>query len=366
MNQHDKWSKEARYLAAFIVIAMLALVAWYMRAVFRPLAIAALLSYVLYPIVKFLSTRTRLSHRTAVIIVYILALLVFAAAPAIITPMVVEQFRTLAANLESILTHYEKFRSTSIRLLDLTIYPRQFLPKIPDISTNLLTPLAGNVFAVMGVVTKNFIVMWIVLISFYYFLRDGYRLGDIIIRIAPEKNQSELLHILERFRHIWSNYIRSQLAFMLAVGLLDTVAWLAIGLPGAVFLGIFAGLTSFVHEVGAILSGFLIILVALLEGSKYINVSNIWFAVIVLALYILLTGIKNAWLRPIIVGRAVSVHSGVVFVIVIGALMLHGTLAAFLAIPVLLSLLEINKYLRRRILGLPPFPEEEQPAAVDG
>ena len=72
----------------------------------------------------------------------------------------------------------------------------------------------------------------------------------------------------------------------------------------------------------------------------------------------ILTLIKNVWLRPVIVGRTVHIHPGIVFVVVIGALLFHGAMAAFLIVPVLLSLFEIGKYLRCQILGLPPFQDK--------
>jgi hypothetical protein len=52
-----------------------------------------------------------------------------------------------------------------------------------------------------------------------------------------------------------------------------------------------------------------------------------------------------------------------VFVVVIAALIFHGALAAFLVVPVLVSLLVIGRYLRRRILNLPPFPEGQDPSS---
>jgi hypothetical protein len=54
-------------------------------------------------------------------------------------------------------------------------------------------------------------------------------------------------------------------------------------------------------------------------------------------------------------------HSGVVFVIIIAALVFYGALAAFIAVPVFVSVLVLGRYLRRRILGLPPFAEGEDP-----
>ena len=148
---------------------------------------------------------------------------------------------------------------------------------------------------------------------------------------------------------------------MFVVGLVDSIVWLIIGLPGAIILGTLTGITSFVHEIGAIVSGVLSVLAALIGGSSYLQISNIWFAVLVLVLYLVLTAIKNIWLRPVIIGRHVHLHAGVVFVVVIAALVSHGALAAFLVVPVLISIFVIGRYLRRRIFGLPPFPEGQDP-----
>lgn len=358
MDEHTKWSKELRYLALLgMIIAMITLI-WYFKAIFNPIAIAALFAYVLYPVVKFLTKRTRLSHRISVAMVYVLSLLLLVSAPAIITPVAVSQVRLLYENIESLITHYGELRTTSVQFLNSTLNLAEFLPEVPAISSDMLSPLAEGVFAVVGAVTKNFLSVMVILVSYYYFLLDGHRLGEIFVHVAPASHRDDVRRIMERMRYIWADYLRSQLLFMFAVGIMDSVAWLAIGLPGAVFLGIFTGMTSFVHEIGAIVSGVLSVLVALLEGSNFFNLSNFWFAILVLILYLILTLIKNVWLRPVIVGRTVHLHPGIVFVVVIGALLFHGALAAFLIVPVLLSIFEIAKYLRCQILGIAPFQDD--------
>ncbi len=360
MKQQNAWTKEARIFALIILIVLVVGVVWYFRAITNPVIIAALLAYVSYPLVRFLSTRTRLSHQAAAIIVYILGLLVLAAAPAIITPVVVNQVRMLSVDIENMAMHYAELRTTQVEILNWAFYPSQFLPDVPEISTDLLSPLAEGVFVVVGAVTKNTIWVMVVLISWFYFLQDGYRMGELLIKVAPEKFQEDARKLMGQLRFVWSDYMRSQLTFMLAVGVMDTIAWLIIGLPGAVFLGMFTGLTSFVHEVGAIVSGIFSVGMALLEGSFYFNMSNFWFAVLVFVLYMILTAVKNFWLRPVIVGRRVHIHPGLVLIAILGALILHGALAAFLAVPVLLSLWIVAKYLRCRVLGLPPFPEDDE------
>ncbi|MBC8332083.1 MAG: AI-2E family transporter [Anaerolineae bacterium] len=360
MMQQEKWSKEARYGALASLIILVIGVLWYFRAVINPLVIAAIMAYITYPIVRFLSTRTRLSHGAAVVIVYILTILVMASAPAMITPVIVGQVRLFTVNFESLATHYAELRSTPVQFMEWVFYPQEFLPDVPQFSADMLSPIAESVFVVVGAVTKNFIWVMVMMISWFYFLQDGHRFGEGIVNIAPDNLQGDIRKLLGQLRFVWADYMRSQLTFMLAVGVVDSIVWLIVGLPGAVMLGFFTGLTSFVHEVGAIVSGVLSVGVALLEGSAYFSMSNFWFAVLVLVLYLILTAVKNFWLRPVIVGRTVHIHPGIVLVSILGALVLHGALAAFLVVPVLLSLWIIAKYLRCRVLGLHPFPADEE------
>lgn len=360
MIQQEKWSKEARYAGLVSLILLVIGVLWYFRAVINPLVIAAIMAYITYPMVRFLSARTRLSHGVAVVVVYILTILIIAAAPAIITPIIVGRVRLFTVNFESLATHYAELRATPIHVMGWVLYPQEFLPDMPQISTDMLSPIAESVFAVVGAVTKNVIWVIVMMISWFYFLQDGHRFGEGIVNIAPESLQEDIRKLMGQLRFIWADYMRSQITFMLAVGVIDTIVWLIIGLPGAVMLGFFTGLMSFVHEIGAIVSGILSVGVALLEGPTFFQMSNFWFAVLVFVLYMILTALKNFWLRPVIVGRTVHIHPGIVLVAILGALVLHGALAAFLVVPVLLSLWMIAKYLRCRVLELPPFPDDEE------
>ena len=274
-----------------------------------------------------------------------------------------ESGKAIELDLESISLYYDEFASSPVEFLQWTFFPGDLLPGLPAISTDLLTPISNNIFSIIQSVTKNFIWVLVVFVSVYYFLQDGAAVRHWIVRLAPYQFRVDVDHIYEQLGHVWADYLRSQLVFMFVVGLLNSITWLIVGLPGAIILGFLTGLTSFVHEIGAIISGILSVLAALIGGSSVFRLSNFWFAVLVFILYMILTGIKNIWLRPVIVGRHVHLHAGIVFVVVVAALFFHGALAAFLVVPVLVSLLVIGRYLRRRILGLPPFPEGQDPSS---
>ncbi len=363
MNEIPHWSKETRYLALIAGFAVLIGILWYFHGIINPLVIAAIIAYLLHPAVNFLATRTRLSHGLSVFIIYLFTIILVGASLALLTPVLIRQIQVIEFDLESLLRYYEEFISTPFVLFRWTFSPGQFLPKLPTISPDLLTPLMTNFFAILGALTKNFIWVLIMFVSIYYLLLDGHKIQGWIINLAPDPYHNDAEMIIEQLRHVWSDYLRSQLVFMLAVGIMDSIVWLGIGLPGAIILGAITGITSFVHEIGAIISGVVSVLAALIGGSSYLPLSNFWFAVLVFLLYLILTGVKNIWLRPIIVGRHVHLHAGIVFLVVIAALVFHGALAAFLVVPILVSLLVIGRYLRRRILGMPPFPEGQVPGA---
>ncbi len=86
---------------------------------------------------------------------------------------------------------------------------------------------------------------------------------------------------------------------MLIVAVTFLLLWSIIGLPGALILGILAGLFSIIPDVGPFLAALLAVIVALLEGSTWLPWDNVWFAWLVAGLYVVLSNVKNIWLRPI-------------------------------------------------------------------
>jgi predicted PurR-regulated permease PerM len=84
-----------------------------------------------------------------------------------------------------------------------------------------------------------------------------------------------------------------------------------------------------------------------------------------LLVYAVLIMIKNFWLRPYIMGRSVHMHEALVLISILLATMLWGILGALIVVPALASLGVIWDYLRRRILGLPPFPPPESVPGED-
>jgi predicted PurR-regulated permease PerM len=149
---------------------------------------------------------------------------------------------------------------------------------------------------------------------------------------------------------------------MLIVAVGFSIAWSVIGIPGALVLGILAGFLTIIPDVGPFIGVALAVGVALIEGSNWswMPSSSLAVALIAVAVYLVLITVKNFYVRPLVMGRSVHMNEALVLIIILLATIMWGILGALLVVPVVASLGIILDYLRRRIMGMEPFPVEEQ------
>jgi predicted PurR-regulated permease PerM len=166
--------------------------------------------------------------------------------------------------------------------------------------------------------------------------------------------------IHREIKEVWRGYLRGNLVLMLIVGVAFTIAWAVLGVPGALILGVIAGLLTIIPDLGPFIAALIAIAVALVEGSTYLPLSNFWFAVLVTAVYISLINVKSIYIRPRVFGRSVHMHEGLVFVTIMAAVILAGVLGALIVVPLLVSIGIIVRYLYRLALGQPLWPEPEE------
>jgi predicted PurR-regulated permease PerM len=105
------------------------------------------------------------------------------------------------------------------------------------------------------------------------------------------------------------------------------------------------------------------VIVALLQGSATLPVSNFTFALIVIGFYVLVQMFENNVIVPKVLGEAVNLHPLLVMTGVLVGASVAGILGALLAAPVLATIKEVASYAFNKMIGQPPFPEPALPAA---
>ncbi|MET0521992.1 MAG: AI-2E family transporter, partial [Jiangellaceae bacterium] len=166
----------------------------------------------------------------------------------------------------------------------------------------------------------------LVLFTLIFFLHGGRNIWQFVTKAFPP-------HVQERVREAGRAGFGSLIGYVRAtflVALVDAVGigtGLAImGVPLALPLASIVFLGAFIPLVGAVIAGFLAVVVALLaKGFIY--------ALITLGLVIAVQQLEGHVLQPLVMGRAVSIHPlGVVLAIAAGGV-LAGIIGALLAVP---------------------------------
>jgi predicted PurR-regulated permease PerM len=355
----NQWSITFRYVMGMIVFTAMIALLIYGREAVKMLVIAAFIAYLISPAVTVLTRNTKLSRRVAVNIVYFSALIVLVGVPAVLTPIFFDEIKIVARDLLDLprqmgdwLTPPKQFEVGGM-----VFHFEQLGESLGHMQESLFTPLPEEALALIESTSINVLWMLVILVSVHLFMSEWPGMRDWIINLAPNAYHRDMHELYKRLRKVWMAYLRGQIVLMLVVGIVFTIAWLIIGIPGALVLGVIAGLFTLVPDVGPFLAAALAFCVALLEGSSWIQLPNGWIAVIVALTYFVLINLKNFFLRPIIMGRSLRMNEALIFISIMIATILEGIMGALLIVPVLASAAVIMEYLRRRILGLPAFED---------
>ncbi len=354
----NQWSQPSRYFVGAILLVAFLLFLWWFRTAIEPLAYAAFIAYLASPIVHFIAQRTKLSRAAAVNLVYFSALAVMIAVPATLAPIFSDDLKLITADLQSRINEIRAASSQSIQFFGLTLNFKQ-LADVLAFSSQSVSPQPQEALSILETTSRGVLWIVVVLISVYYFMADWPRLRDWLIGLAPNSLHEDAYRLYTEISRVWTSFLLGQLTLMFEVGILFSIVWSALGVPGALLLGTLAGLFTLVPDIGPSVVALIAVVVALLEGSRWIPLSNIWFAALVLGSYILILNLNNIWARPRILGRSVQIHEGLVFVAIIVAVTVQGVLLAVTIVPLLATAGVILRYLRARLLGLPPFVGEE-------
>ena len=360
----DSWSIPFRYTVGIIIFISVVAFLIYASEAVTMFIIAAFTAYLISPAVVFLMERTRMSRTVAVNVVYFSALIVLVGIPAVLTPIFFDEIQLVAQDILELSEELSGFLSKPIQMGGFVLHLEQVGESMAHFQENMLSPLPEEALELLETTSINVLWILIILVSVHLFMSEWPRMRSWLIHLAPEPYQEDMGELYARLRNVWMAYLRGQIVLMVVVGVVFTIAWAAIGIPGALVLGVVAGLFTLVPDVGPTLAAALAIGVALLEGSTWIRLSedpvmnNLIVGGITFVLYLILINLKNFLVRPIIMGRSLHMNEALIFIAILTATILWGILGALLIVPVLASVAVIMEYLRRRILGLPPFEDD--------
>ena len=386
------WNKTTKYVVG-IGLALLGIYLLYLsRSVLPMLILAALIAGVVRPIIVWLQRRARLSRGVAVALVYLLALILFPVLLILIVPVIINAFhyvisidyarliQDINAWLQSMLA---SIKSAQLPVSALDAYVDQIieallnmlqssepstageLPSMDKVMQSIGTALAGTFGAatsLVGSVLSQVALLVFMFLASIYMSLGAHTYREKLLGAVPAAYRLEISTLLSRVGGIWSAYFRGELTLMLVIGLLCGVGLAVLGVPGALYLGIIAGLLELIPNLGPLIAIIPAVIVALLQGSTYLPVSPLMLAGLVLILYVVVQQLENNLIVPHVLGEAVGLPALVVLTGVVVGTSVAGVLGALLVTPVIASGREILRYIYRKMLGESPFSTDDEQA----
>lgn len=163
-----------------------------------------------------------------------------------------------------------------------------------------------------------------------------------VVRLFPPEKREGMRDLLSEARTSLLSWLGGQLVSMTVIGVLSTAALYIIGVPGALFLGIFTGLVCFVPLIGPVVSAVPPLVLAF-AGNP---IDALW----VLLAYIAIQQVESNLLTPLVMQKAASLHPAAVIASVTVAGTAFGILGALLAVPAMVVVgVLINELWFRRL-----------------
>jgi predicted PurR-regulated permease PerM len=370
-NNSPPWSRTTKTIVVVAALLLLALLVMRFRTLLAMLVVAAILAYLLDPLIVFIDKRTNIRRGIVIAVVYIvlaaaliggffaLGVASYQQAANLIeqTPALIEN---VAASIAALVN-----RTEPIAIGPLSLDPSVVAwDRLPEQLLGLVEPLlsqSGGVVSRFATSTVRtvFNLLFIFVLSIYL-ATDLPRFGGYVKSFAQQPGYREdAERLMPQLRHVWSAYLRGQIILSLVIFLTVWIGLTLLGVQNSLALGLLAGFLEFLPNLGPVISAGVTVLVAFFQPGNYLGLESWQYALVILGLMIVIQQLENHLLVPRIVGGALDLHPIIVIVGLFMGASLAGILGAILAAPIIASLKLFGHYAWRKLFDLPPFPDEE-------
>lgn len=196
---------------------------------------------------------------------------------------------------------------------------------IKGIANYLLVHLTGITQDTISFLVKFFIMLY----CLFFFLRDGDKLKDMVLRLKPFGGDIERF-LYNRLLATTYTTVKATLLIGGIQGIMGGAVFLITGIEGALLWGIIMMVASVLPVVGSAIVWAPAGVIMLLGG-------HVWEGILILAYGAGVISLVDNLLRPLLIGRGAQIHPLIIFLSTLGGIMVFG-FSGFILGPVISSL----------------------------
>ncbi len=359
------WSTTTKLVVGLTIVAVLAAVVLYYRSIVSSLIFAIILSYLLRPLIVFLTDKTFLSWRLSTTLVFVVLLILLLGGMTGAGFAIAQQLTSLVRLLQGVIADLPQIAE------DLSGFLAQFgylgeVINLSDLANRILEtlqPLLGQAGSLVGSLATGAAVsigkIFIVLFVSYFLISETRKVSLIDPELFPDF-EYDIRRMSRQLRHIWNTFFRGQIIIFMLVFVVYFIVLSILGVRYAIILGAMAGFAVFVPYVGLWLTVIVMALVTLLQPSNYFGLVAWQYSALVVGIALALNFIFDNYITPRFYGSTLDIHPAAVLISALVAANLFGLLGIFLAAPSFATLKLLGTYVLRKMFDLDPWPYPEE------
>jgi predicted PurR-regulated permease PerM len=338
-------------LAAGIALVYgLASIAVAARGVLLLVFVAILLASALEPFVGWIRSHIGLGRGPTILLVYAAFFIAVIAMALIVVPAAIGQFQETVAGLPPLFQRATDWAS-GLRPAALSAGVKTLIEAAQD----LLSPPPPDPNAVVHIgltVAEAVVSVGTLLAIVYFWLVEHARLQRFALAFFPAERRAGARDAWNEIENRLGMWVRGQLTLMATIGVATGTAYMLLGVPSALLLGLVAAVMEVIPIVGPLLGAIPAVLVASTVSPQ--------LALVVAGVYVLVQFVEGNVLVPLVMRNTIGLSPFLVIVSLLVGGAAGGVVGALFAVPVAAAALVILERLQARRI-----PVAQDPAAVE-
>ncbi len=331
----ERFSKNF-FLGLLIVLLVLTLMVLY--PLMNALLCAIVLAYFFYPVYKYCARMFRSKQVASFVLVIVLIILIVVPSYYITEAITKEgyglfiEIKQKLATTEQLNINCQKtpylFCGLTNKFVNLVKNP-QVAYYIQDASSKLSSFIVNEASNFI-ISLPNLIIFFVVMFfSIYYFFIDGELLIEKMKRSIPLKKH-HVDHIINQFSQFMHATLYGHVVSAAIQGILGALTYYLLGITTPILAGLAIAVFAFLPIVGSPLIWVPTAITLFIEGST-------GKGVILLIAGLFIVTIADNFLRPMLIGKRLNIHPGVVLIGTLGGLFVMGPIGIIIG-PLIISL----------------------------
>lgn len=321
-----------RILALILLIFLILRYGLTVGEVLKPFIIAAAISYLMNPLVRFFEKRG-IPRIYGVAIVYLIFIVLILLVSFILVPRLIKEISGLVLNIPQYSSQIQGLVKGFQDSYMNSRLPESFKEVIDEniirLQSIILSFLQTIAEGIIEVFSQLFNIIIVPVIAFYM-LKDNEYFKNQFLLLLPKAKRTKFILLLRDIDNVFGKYIRGQIIVGSFVGVFTTIALLIIKVKYAFVLGIFAGISNIIPYFGPFIGIVPTILFALLDSTGKALYAG--------GAFILIQQVESGFLTPRIIGKSVGIHPIYVIMALIAGGKLLGVIGLVLAVPILAAI----------------------------